>query len=432
MLTSLFGDLGIGPQAGERSRPTGTIVSDGGFAATAVLEASAAEVNDRGQIVDRQVRDLFVTGSPAQAMREHFASSRAELENAGKWIVLIDPARIWAGAVVKALSDAGGQPIERLHLREQGTLRTLATIERTAIVRRLDDTLKVYHAEVRASGRENAEISQALMERSHMTAVVVGPLQPLAIDSLLGSLHRATLEPTWCCPALLFLLPPSAVWIGNKIAGIAWPRGLRVQILNEPMSGASAVWNAVLGMWNQVKDSRPLDGPGQSPAAEADEFPIRISELALGGNGAAAEPVRLFPVATSPPLSTRAGLPIDSQRAAQALSEVLRADGLLACAIVDAGTGFVLAHEQRDTLQLDLDIAAAAASQVLRSQRLAARSMGLHDHIEELMVSAASRQQVLRVLSRHPELFLFALLDKQRTNLALVRFRLLEAEKNLV
>src|SRR5436190_519474 len=89
-------------------------------------------------------------------------------------------------AAVKALSDAGGRPIERLHLREQTTLRTLATIERTTLARRNEETLKIYHADVRAPGPENAEIPVALMERSHMTTVIVGPMQPHAIDALLA------------------------------------------------------------------------------------------------------------------------------------------------------------------------------------------------------------------------------------------------------
>ncbi len=437
MITSLFGDLGVSNKSGTADRrPDGTVESDGGFAATAILETNAAEVNERGQIVDRHLRDLFVTGSPAQAMREHFATSRAELEHAGKWIVLLDPARIWASAVIKGLSDASGQPIERLHLREHGTLRTLAMVERTAIVRRLDDTLKVYHADVRATGHENAEISLALMERAHMTAVIVGPMQPHAIDAMLNTLYDAASQPTWRCPTLMFLLPPGAVWIGNKISGIAWPNALRVQILSEPLTGTSSVWNAVLGMWNHVKEYRPYDTPKAAAAggevAEG-EFPIKVADL-LPQTAAArsvAGPVTITP-AEIETTSSRPNAPLDMQRATSALAEMLRTDGLLGCAVVESATGMVLVREQRDALPVDLDVVAAACAHVLRGHRLAARSMGLGEHVEEVMVGAGNRQQVIRVLSRHPELFMFALLDKSRTNLALARFRLLEAEKNLV
>ncbi len=65
-------------------------------------------------------------------MRNHFAATRADLEAATNMIALHDPTAVWAEAVVKALSDASGRPVERLHLRENGTLRTLAMIERAS------------------------------------------------------------------------------------------------------------------------------------------------------------------------------------------------------------------------------------------------------------------------------------------------------------
>ena len=47
-------------------------------------------------------------------------------------------------------------------------------------------------------------------------------------------------------------------------------------------------------------------------------------------------------------------------------------------------------------------------------------------------MSAGPRQQVLRTVSRHPDLFLMALLDKQRANLALARYKLMDVEKSLI
>jgi predicted regulator of Ras-like GTPase activity (Roadblock/LC7/MglB family) len=113
-------------------------------------------------------------------------------------------------------------------------------------------------------------------------------------------------------------------------------------------------------------------------------------------------------------------------------ADMLAIDGLLGCAVVDGTTGLVLAREAREDQPADLDLSAAASAQVLRSHRMSARSMGLVDQIDEVMVSAGPRQQVLRTVSRHPDLFLMALLDKQRANLALARYKLMEIEKNLV
>jgi len=427
VLTSLFGDLGSAKDPDRKKGEEGEPV----FAATAIMETVATEVNDRGQMVDRHLKDLVVSGSPAQAIREQFAATRADLETASSMITLLDPVGVWASAVIKALSDAGGQPIERLHLREQSTLRTLAMIERTTLVRRHEDTLRICHADVRAPGPDNAEIPIALMERSQMTAVIVGPMQPHAIDALLQTLVTATTLPTWRCPNLLFMLPPSAVWIANKVGAVVWPDRLHVHVLNESMTGASSVWNAMLGMWNRVK-SQPGWDPGAVSPMLGQDFPIKVNDLGHAPTVAMPRVASAGGGHESPAVVMRLSRPIlEPTRAREALAPMLTLDGLLGCAVVDGGTGLVVARELREDQPVDIELAAAAAAQVLRTHRQAARNMGLSDPIEETITAAGPRHLILRVLPKHGELFLMALFDKHRTNLALARFQLIEVERSL-
>ena len=424
MLTSLFGDLGAQDPKGKGEG------SDPGFGATALTESHATEIDARGQMVDRHAHDLVVTGSPAAAIREHFAATRADPETATSLITLLDPAGVWASAVIKALSDAGGRPIERLHLREHTTLRTLATIERTTLVRRHQDTLRIYHADVRAPGSENAEIPVALMERSQMTTVIIGPLQPHAIDALLAALHTATLLATWRCPNLLFMLPPNAVWIANKVSAIAWPGHLHVQLLSESMTDASSVWNAMLGIWNHIKAQARWEPADSVPSIGASEFPVRASEL-----NASVPPTDSAAATGASPSAMRISRAVlDPAHARIALAGLLALDGLLGCAVVDSNTGLVLAretHEAGDGPPIDMALAAAACAQLLRAHRQAARSMGLAELVDEVITSAGGRQQIMRTVSRHPEFFIVALLDKQHTNLALARFQLIDVERRL-
>ena len=435
MLTSLFGDLGPARDAKAKARDFPDTQPDSqGFAATAIMESTATEVNARGQIIDRHVSDLVVIGSPAQAIREHFAATRADLETASSMITLLDPVGVWASSVVKALSDAGGRPIERLHLREKTTLRTIAMIERTTLVRRQEDTLRIFHADVRAPGPENAEIPVALMERSQMTAVIIGPMQPHAIDALLASLRQATSLPTWRCPHLLFQLPPNAAWINNKVEAIVWPARLHVHIVSEPMTGASSVWNAMLGIWNEAKLQPGWDPSAVSPMLGISDFPIKVGEIGAtaAAGGRATAPAGSGTVAgtgSAQPQITRGVL--DAARGRQALASLLKLDGLIGCALVDATTGLVLAHEAREDQPIDMELAAAAAAQVLRSHRDSARSMGLTDAIDEVITTAGARNVLIRALQRHAELFIVALFEKHRTNLALARFQLLEVERSL-
>ncbi len=418
MLKSLFGELG---PAEDPRRRQAAAEADGGFAATAILESVATEVNERGQMVDRHLKDLVVSGSPAAAIRDHFATTRADLGTASRQITLLDPTGVWASSVIKALSDAGGQPVERLHLREQGTLRTLAMIERTSLIRRHEDKLNIYHADVRAPGAENAEIPVALMERSHMTTVIVGSMQPHAIDALLQALRHAVELPNWRCPNLLFMLPPNAVWVANKISAVQWPARLHLHVIDEPLISASSVWNAMLGVWNLVKLQPDWD---HAPKPAAPEYLIKVAELST--------PPQARPAQPTVPLARAGRAVLDPGRARQALADMLPLEGMLACAAVDATTGLVLARELREDHPVDMDVVGAACAQVLRDHRHAAAGMGLGGPVEEIMTSTAQRQQVMRVLARYPEVFVVVLLDRQRTNLPLARYKLMELDKGLL
>ena len=411
MLSSLFGELESSKPAGGRSARASSPgdAGDQGFAATAILETVVSDLNESGHLIDRHQHDLVVSGSPAQAIREHFAATRSDLETASRLITLIDPSGVWAAEVVRALSDAGGRPLDRLHLREQATLRTLATIERTTLVRRHEETLKIYRADVRVQGRENAEIPVVLMERSHMTVVLVGTMQPHAVDALLDGMREACALPTWRCPNLLFMVPPGASGMTHRINAVAWPLSVAVHVVDEPMASPSSVWNAMLRVWNQVKKLPYPNTNSRNGARPPAPISFSLAEEA----------------------SRQSTAPIEPARAQLALAHMLHLDGLLGCAVVDSNTGLVLARETREDHPVDMALAAATSTVVLQSQQHASRSMGLTDPIEEIITSSASRQHVMRTLQGHTDVFLLTVLDRQRANLSTVRFKLQEVERNL-
>ena len=375
MLKSLFGELTATPL-----KPGSPVPS---FAATAVLESTDTHLADDGRMVDRHQQDLFVTGSPALAMREHLAKPQAGGDV--RTITLLDPSRLWAPSVVKALSDATGQPVEKLHLREQASLRILATLERTVVPRRGDATLKIYHADVRVAEGENLRIPFVLMEHSQMSAVIVGPMLPAEVEAMLLALHAAVREPSWRCESLLFLLPPSGAWIASKIAGLEWPRELQVEVLDEPLIGTSSVWNALLAAWDRQH------GPKELPADPA---------------------------------------ALEARAVARQLRTLMLTDGVLGCALVDATDGDLLAGESRDA-GADLARAAAALAPVLRAHRQATQAMALPGTLDEISVVNGSVCHLLRPLQRRPNQFLFARIDRSHANLALLKFKLAEAQRNI-
>lgn len=390
MLRTLFGDLDPpGPPAtGRASAASGgfaaTEIFEGddeagtGFAATALFDDASARAAAR----EAPATEVFVAGSPAQAIREHFATARADLQSAGAMITLLDPSRLWAASVIKALADATGQAVERLHLRERATLRSLALIERTAVVRRATTPLKVYHADIRALGAEHDEIANALAERSHMVAVIVGALPPAGVEALLRSLLAATRQPTWQCPHLVFMLPPGGQPLGQRVMAQDWPATVQARVLSEPLTGVSSVWNAVLAAWDAVaKDDAAL------MAAQA-------NALAVG----------------------------------RAISGLARTEGVLGCALIELAHGEVL-HAESPALPPAMLRQQAQA--LLAARRTLVQAPGEASVPEELMVTAGPRIALLRAASATARQAVLVLLDRQHANLALVRFKLMEAERLL-
>lgn len=351
--------------------------------------------------------DVVVDASPAAAMRTHFAGSRAELASATAMITLLDPSRLWAGEVMQALSAAANEPLERLALRERGTLRTLAVIERTRVPRHGAAPLQVYHADIRATGLEQEEIANALAEGSHLAAVVIGALQPHAVLALLRSLLAATRHPEWRCPWLVFILPPGSATLRQRILDQDWPPHVHTAAMSESLASASGVWNAVLTAWEAASASRAMPVRPRDPSPHNPSLPLVSPDAA----------------------------PLHRDGVMRALGLVARTEGLLACGLVNLACGDLLASDNRGSQGGDSDGGVlarhAAAICAARQAHLAAEG-GERDAPDELLVTAGGRQVLLRTVTQGDSLGLVAVIDRAQANLALLRFRLLEAEKHLI
>lgn len=301
-----------------------------------------------------------------------------------------------------------------------------------ALPRRVDDPLKIYTADVRDASTEAQALPIALMERSHLTAVIMAPMPESLFDEIVATLNAAAHGENWRCPHLLFLLSAPVAPLATHIAAVAWPASLNVMVSTEPMTSASGVWNSVLNTWNRVKHLH--HGAG---------FPIRVGDLVIPE----AEPDHSTPVADDRPALTP--LPevrelgparlvvdslrttIDEARVLRVLEQLMRVEGMIGSCVVDVTTGLVLGQQlAEDVDDLSLDMAAATATEVLKAHRRAARDMG-GDRVDEVIVTLGRRQQILRCVNSHADLFLLVVLDRQRTNLALARLRVMDTERLL-
>jgi hypothetical protein len=114
----------------------------------------------------------------------------------------------------------------------------------------------------------------------------------------------------------------------------------------------------------------------------------------------------------------------------QTLDSALEIDGATAVALVDYESGMSLGHKGSG---IDLDIAAAGNTEVVRAKLRTMAALGLDDRIEDILITLGGQYHLIRLLqgADGSGLFLYLVLDKGRSNLALARRQLLNLERTL-
>ncbi|NEW69388.1 MULTISPECIES: hypothetical protein [Streptomyces] len=116
-----------------------------------------------------------------------------------------------------------------------------------------------------------------------------------------------------------------------------------------------------------------------------------------------------------------------------ALKEAMTSiEGTLGAALVDYSSGMALGTVGGGK-DLDLTVAAAGNTDVVRAKVRTMEQLGLQDSIEDILITLGSQYHLIRLLrSRESQgLFLYLALDKNRANLAMARHQLRKIEADL-
>jgi predicted regulator of Ras-like GTPase activity (Roadblock/LC7/MglB family) len=103
-------------------------------------------------------------------------------------------------------------------------------------------------------------------------------------------------------------------------------------------------------------------------------------------------------------------------------------DGAMVAAIVDGNTGMVLGSAGAG---LDIDMAAAANSEVVRAKLNAMKNLGLNDRIEDILITLGKQYHIIRPTEKYEGVFIYVVLDR-KGNLGMARRQVLVLEGKLV
>lgn len=115
--------------------------------------------------------------------------------------------------------------------------------------------------------------------------------------------------------------------------------------------------------------------------------------------------------------------------AKECMDRLMQIDGAVGACIVDSNSGMVLA--QAGGGPVNLEIAAAGNTEVVRAKLKTMKALNLQDNIEDILITLNRQYHLIRLISSSESLFIYLVLDKSRSNLAMARHVLADSEKTL-
>jgi hypothetical protein len=115
-----------------------------------------------------------------------------------------------------------------------------------------------------------------------------------------------------------------------------------------------------------------------------------------------------------------------------ALKDMMQIDGAVGAALVDYTSGMALGAVGTSE-ELDLTVASAGNTEVVRAEMRTIEMMKLDDGIEDMLITLGRQYHLIRPLAGRGSqgLFLYLALTKTRANLAMARHQLRRVEEEL-
>jgi hypothetical protein len=107
------------------------------------------------------------------------------------------------------------------------------------------------------------------------------------------------------------------------------------------------------------------------------------------------------------------------------LQALMQLDGAIAAAVVDANSGMLLGKAGSG---LNLEVAAAGNTEVVRAKTKTMRALGLSGSIEDMLITLDKQYHIITLIKAKEGLFVYTVLDKAKANLAMARYKANEVQ----
>jgi predicted regulator of Ras-like GTPase activity (Roadblock/LC7/MglB family) len=112
----------------------------------------------------------------------------------------------------------------------------------------------------------------------------------------------------------------------------------------------------------------------------------------------------------------------------ESLERLVELPGARSAALVDSSSGMVLGHAGSES---DLEVLAAANTEVVRAQLKSLGTLKSGDTIDDILITLSTQYDIVRPLASNPSIFLYLAMDKNKSNMALARYKVAECDGQL-
>jgi hypothetical protein len=198
-----------------------------------------------------------------------------------------------------------------------------------------------------------------------------------------------------------------------------------------PRKSISANWQELLMESCRLLDERKRESEGRMPSRAGWTLaPPADNELDDAFRDMELQPAPA-PPAPPPTPTLEHDTPLEELRMniKDSLGKLNQIDGFVGACLVDSESGMLLGQEGGGTL--NLEVAAAGNTEVVRAKRKTMGSLNLKDQIEDMLITLGKQYHMIRPLRGRPTLFFYVALERSKANLAMARIALADVEKDL-